>query len=98
MKVQNRSGTEAYIFLGKAILVFLSGGIVFHMIVMIIDYYLMIEPFYLNMRENFTTSIFSEPMMPMLGVYGLLSLGIYQKGCVGRARKGISKRKCKSCS
>ena len=77
MDIQNKSGAEAYIFIGKAILVFLSGGIVFHMIVMIIDYYLMIEPFYLSMRENFTGSIFSEPMMPMLGVYGLLSLGIY---------------------
>ena len=77
MDFQNKGGAEAYIFIGKAILVFLSGGIVFHMIVMIIDYYLMIQPFYLNMRENFTGSIFSEPMMPMLGTYGLLSLGIY---------------------
>ena len=44
MDIQNISGAEAYIFIGKAILVFLSGGIVFHMIVMTIDYYLMIEP------------------------------------------------------
>ena len=77
MDFQNKGGVEACRFIGKAILVFLSGGIVFHMIVMIIDYYLMIEPFYLNMRENFTGSIFSDPMMPMLGAYGLLSLGIY---------------------
>jgi hypothetical protein len=47
------------------------------MIVMIIDYYMMIKPFYLNMRENFIGSIFSEPMIPMVGAYGLLSLGIY---------------------
>ena len=60
MDIQNKSGAEAYIFIGKSILVFLSGGIVFHMIVMIIDYYLMIEPFYLNMRENFTGSIFQN--------------------------------------
>jgi hypothetical protein len=77
MDFQNKAGVEVYIFIGKAILVFLSGGIVFHMIVMIIDYYLMIQPFYLNMRENFAGSIFSEPMMPMVGAYGLLSLGIY---------------------
>lgn len=77
MDLQNKSGVESYIFIGKAILVFLSGGIVFHMIVMVIDYYLMIEPFYLNMRDNFSGSIFSEPMMPMIAAYGLLSLGIY---------------------
>ncbi len=66
-----------YKFIGKAILVFLSGGIVFHMIVMVIDYFLMTKPFYINLHENFAGSIFSEPMMPMVGAYGLLSLGIY---------------------
>jgi hypothetical protein len=44
---------------------------------MFIDYFLMIEPFYLNLRENFAGSILSEPMVPMMGAYGLLSLGIY---------------------
>jgi len=77
MEFQSKSSVELYKFIGKAILVFLSGGIVFHMIVMVIDYFLMIEPFYLNMRENFTGSIFSEPMMPMVGAYGVLSFGIY---------------------
>ena len=77
MGFQNKAGVEAYIFIGKVIIVFLSGGLVFHMIVMIIDYFMMIKPFYLNMRENFAGSIFSEPMMPMVGAYGLLSLGIY---------------------
>lgn len=77
MDFPNKGGGETYIVIGKAILVFLSGGIVFHMIVMIIDYYLMVKPFYFDMRENFTGSIFSEPMMPMVGAYGLLSLGIY---------------------
>jgi len=77
MDIQNKSVSEGYIFIGKAILVFLSGGIVFHMIVMVIDYFLMTKPFYLNLRENFAGSIFSEPMMPMVGAYGLLSLGIY---------------------
>jgi hypothetical protein len=77
MEFQNKGGVEAYIFIGKAILVFLSGGIFFHIIVMIIDYYLVIEPFHINLRENFTGIIFSEPMMPMMAAYGLLSLGIY---------------------
>lgn len=77
MDFQNKSVSEACIFIGKAILVFLSGGIVFHLIVMFIDYFLMTKPFYLNLRENFAGSIFSEPMTPMVGAYGLLSLGIY---------------------
>jgi hypothetical protein len=77
MEFQNKGGVEAYIFIGKAILVFLSGGIFFHIIVMIIDYYLVIEPFHINLRENFTGIFFSEPMIPMMAAYGLLSLGIY---------------------
>ena len=77
MDFQNKGRVEVFMFSGKAILVFLAGGIIFHMIVMIIDYFLMIEPFYLNLRENFTGSILSEPMVPMMGAYGLLSLGIY---------------------
>jgi hypothetical protein len=77
MAFQNKNRVKVYMFIGKAILVFIAGGIVFHMIVMIIDYFLMIEPFYLNLRENFTGSILSEPMVPMMGAYGLLSLGIY---------------------
>jgi len=77
MEFQSKNDVDLYILIGKAILVFLSGGIVFHMIVMVIDYYLMIEPFYLNMRENFSGSIFSEPMMPMIAAYGLLSLCMY---------------------
>ena len=77
MEFKNKGGIEAYIFIAKAILVFIAGGIVFHLIVMIIDYYLMIEPFSLNLRENFSGTILSEPMVPMMAVYGLLSLGIY---------------------
>jgi hypothetical protein len=77
MENQNKCGARAYLFIGKAILVFLSGGIVFHLIVMFIDYYLMIKPFYLNIRENFYGSIFSEPMIPMMVTYGLLSFGIF---------------------
>ncbi len=77
MDFQNKGRVEVFMFSGKAILVFLAGGIVFHMIAMIIDYFLMIDPFYMDLRNNFTGSIFSEPMMPMMGVYGLLTLGIY---------------------
>jgi hypothetical protein len=77
MEIQNKSGVKEYLFIGKAILVFLSGGLVFHLLVMIIDYFLMIEPFYLNTHENYAGRIFSEPMIPMMATYGLLSLSIY---------------------
>jgi hypothetical protein len=65
------------IFLGKGIFVFGAGSIVFHMIVMVIDYFLMIKPLELNLHENFPGSMFSIPMIPMLVAYGLLSLVIF---------------------
>jgi hypothetical protein len=77
MAFQNKNRVKVYMFIGKAILVFIAGGIIFHLIVMIIDYFLLIEPFYMDLRNNFAGSIFSEPMVPMIGAYGLLSLGIY---------------------
>ena len=66
-----------YIRLIKVIAVFIMGSFGMHLLVMLIDYYLMIRPFYLNLRENFVGTIFSTPMYPMMGVYGLYSLGIY---------------------
>ena len=39
MDFQNKSSVEGYLFSGKAILVFIAGGVVFHLIVMIIDYF-----------------------------------------------------------
>jgi hypothetical protein len=77
MEMQNKSVAEVYLYTGKAILVFLSGGLVFHLLVMIIDYFLMIEPFYIDIRESYAELIFSEPMIPMMVIYGLLSSGIY---------------------
>ena len=77
MEFQNKGGIEANRFIAKAICVFLLGGIVFHLIVMFIDYFLIIHPFYMDLRNNLAGSIFSEPMVPMIGAYGLLSLGIY---------------------
>ena len=65
------------IFLGKGMLVFGAGSIVFHMIVMVIDYFLMIKPLELNLHENFPGSMFSIPMIPMMVAYGFLSLVIY---------------------
>jgi len=102
MEFESKGRVEAYIFIGKAILVFLSGGILFHIIVMIIDYYLVIEPLHINLRENFTGIIFSEPMMPMMAAYGLLSLGIYllwgktKKALLGAHEKELQKEKAEA--
>ena len=77
MGFQDKGSVEVFMFLGKAILVFFAGAVVFHMIVMLIDYFLMIKPLNLNLHENFPGIMFSVPMIPMLVAYGFLSLVIY---------------------
>lgn len=77
MILQNRTRAHLFLNLGKAITVFILGSIVVHIIVMVLDYYLMIKPLYLNLREDFVSSIFSAPMYPMMVAYGLFSLAIY---------------------
>jgi len=57
--------------------VFIMGSIIVHLLVMFIDYYLMVKPLYFNLHGNFTGSIFSLPMFPMMGAYGLLSVALY---------------------
>jgi len=44
---------------------------------MIFDYFLVPEPLYLNLRQNFVSSIFSKPMLPMVTAYGASFLLIY---------------------
>ena len=77
MILQNRTRAHLFLNLEKAITVFILGSIVVHIIVMVLDYYLMIKPLYLNLREDFVSSIFSAPMYPMMVAYGLFSLAIY---------------------
>lgn len=74
-----------FLILGKVFAVFIMGSIGIHLLVMLIDYYLMIRPFHLNLRENFVGTIFSAPMYPMMAAYGLSSLAIYLLW--GRAKK-----------
>jgi hypothetical protein len=62
-----------YLHLIKVISVFIMGSIGMHLLVMLIDYFLIIKPFYLNLHENFV----GTPMYPMMGAYGLYSLGVY---------------------
>ncbi|CAB1059488.1 hypothetical protein D1BOALGB6SA_4250 [Olavius sp. associated proteobacterium Delta 1] len=68
---------KALIFCGKVIFVFAAGSIVFHMIVMLVDYFLMIQPLKLSLHENFPGSMISVPMIPMWVAYGLISLVVY---------------------
>lgn len=77
MGFQDKGHVELFMFLGKAIFVFFAGAVALHMVVMIIDYLLMIKPFYMDLRDDFATNLFSKPMMPMMGTYGILSLGVY---------------------
>jgi len=56
---------------------FIIGSIGAHLIVMLLDYSLLTQPVYLNLRQNFVSSIFSYAMLPMIGVYGLFSIFSY---------------------
>jgi hypothetical protein len=77
MKFQHRKTAYLTLKTGKAITVFIIGGIVVHALIMFIDYFLVTEPIYLNLRNNFADSIFSAFMIPMIGTYGLALLSIY---------------------
>jgi len=74
---KNRTTENRILQLAKAMAVFIIGGLIVHLLVMIIDYYLMVKPLYLNLHGNFAGSIFSLPMLPMMGAYGLLSVALY---------------------
>lgn len=62
---------------GKSVILFIIGGMVVHTLIMLFDYFLVPEPLYLNLRKNFTSSIFSTPMIPMIFVYGISFLTIH---------------------
>jgi hypothetical protein len=77
MEFQNGRKIQLFLILFKPLAVFLIGSIVMHLLVMILDYFLLTRPVYLNLRENFFDSIFSTAMLPMLGAYGLFSVLSY---------------------
>lgn len=62
---------------GKSVILFIIGGMVIHTLIMLFDYFLVPEPLYLDLRKNFTSSIFSTPMIPMIFVYGISFLTIH---------------------
>ncbi len=74
MRSQNSSPVQILTYFAKLLIAFVTGGILVHLLIMFLDYYLMTWPLYLNLHENFMGSIFSAPMIPMMAAYGLFSL------------------------
>ena len=74
---ERSTGISGALQILKVAIVFLVGGIIVHFVVMLLDYFLMIRPLLLDLRTNFTGSVISLPMFPMISAYGLLSLSIY---------------------
>ena len=77
MKFKKNRVLHLFSNLFKGIAAFFIGSIGAHLIVMLLDYYLLTKPVYLNLRENFVGSIFSNAMLPMMGAYGLFSTFTY---------------------
>jgi len=77
MEFQNKQRIQSFLILLKLVAVFMIGSIVMHLIVMFLDYFLLTGPIYLNLRENFSDSMFSIAMLPMMGAYGLFSIVTY---------------------
>ena len=75
--MRKSTGTPANLRFAKPIMAFIIGGMVVHLVVMLLDYFLMIKPLLLDLRTNFAGSVFSMLMLPMITAYGLLSLSIY---------------------
>jgi len=76
-RIDKYAGYAGVIQLAKALVAFIFGGFVVHLMVMFIDRFLMLRPLVLDLRNDFAGGIFSAPMVPMIIVYGLLSLLIY---------------------
>jgi hypothetical protein len=77
LRVGNQDGYFGLLLLAKALIAFIFGGLVVHLLVMFIDHFLMIRPMVLDLRNDFSGAIFSAPMVPMIAAYGLLSLSIF---------------------
>ena len=77
MEFQNKKRIQLFLILLKPVAVFMIGSIVMHLIVMFLDYFLLTGPIYMNLRENFSDTMFSIAMLPMMGAYGLFSTITY---------------------
>jgi len=77
MEFQNKKRIQLFLIVFKPVAVFMIGSIVMHLIVMFLDYFLLTGPIYMNLREHFSDTMFSIPMLPMMGAYGLFSIVAY---------------------
>jgi hypothetical protein len=77
MKSQNQTSAHLVFSIGKLVISFIAGGILVHLLIMFLDYYMMSWPLYLDLHSNFVGSIFSAPMIPMIATYGLFSVATY---------------------
>ena len=77
MRSTNNKTVNLVVDLLKAGTVFMVGGIGIHLLVMIIDYYLLLKPFNLESNTNLRAIIFSAEMIPMMVAYAALSLIIF---------------------
>lgn len=77
MGFRYRQTVHRILQLGKAITLFLIGGIVTHTLVMFFDYHLIKEPIHLNLHKDFVEGIFSAPMIPMMVTYGIFLIALY---------------------
>ena len=73
----NNTRTPAAFPVAKAVVAFIFGGLCVHLLVMLIDYFLMVTPMFLDLRVDFAGVVFSTAMIPMIVAYGLLSVSIY---------------------
>jgi hypothetical protein len=76
---------------GRTIILIASAGIGVHMIVLLLDYYIVRKPLYLNLEKDFVGTAFSFPMIPIIGAYILLTIITYymwykMKNAIIRAR------------
>ena len=72
----NITRTPAAFPVAKAVAAFTFGGLCVHLLVMLIDYFLMVTPMFLDLRVDFAGVVFSNAMIPMVVAYGLLSSDI----------------------
>lgn len=77
MILSNNKTVDLVLDLLKAGAVFILGGLVIHLLVMFIDYYLLLKPFNLGSNTDLKATIFSAEMIPMMVAYGTLSLIIF---------------------
>ena len=62
---------------GTSIFIITISGLGVHLAVMLIDYFLIKKPLYINLENNFFGSTFSYPMLPVIIAYFIFSLIIF---------------------